>query len=41
MGFIMERDMEEFKKILNLDQQQKLEELRREFEERRRRRHKE
>ena len=35
---LMERDMEEFKKILNPDQQQKLEELHREFEERRKKR---
>lgn len=32
---LMERDMEEFKKILNPNQQKKLEELHRKFEERR------
>lgn len=37
---LMERDMEEFKKILNPDQQQKLEELHRKFEERRKKRDK-
>lgn len=37
---LMERDMEEFKKILNLDQQHKLEDLHRKFEERRRKRDK-
>jgi Spy/CpxP family protein refolding chaperone len=36
MHGLMERDMEEFKKILNPDQQNKLEELRREFKKRRR-----
>jgi Spy/CpxP family protein refolding chaperone len=37
---LMERDMEAFKKILNTDQQQKLEELHRKFEERRKKRDK-
>ena len=37
---LMERDMEAFKKILNPDQQQKLEKLHREFEERRKQRDK-
>lgn len=37
---LMQRDMAEFKKILTLDQQHKLEELRREFEERRKIRYK-
>ena len=37
---LMERDMEAFKKILNPDQQQKLEELHRKFEERRKKRDK-
>ena len=35
---LMERDMEEFKKILNPDQQQKLDELHQEFEQRRKER---